>query len=75
MIDSPDISSFRTDKSKQDWKLELKISGKVPKIHIMRPLKGNMTGPIWQGRYAATLRSPLDFSQKLGKVSHVMLPC
>jgi hypothetical protein len=67
MIDSPYISSFRTDKSKQDWKLELKISGKVPKIHIMRPLKGNMTGPIWQGRYAATLRSPFRFLAKTGE--------
>lgn len=60
MIDSSDISSFRTEKSKQDWKLELKI-------HIMRPLKGNMTGPIRQGRYAATLRSPFRFLAKTGE--------
>lgn len=65
MIDSSDISSFRTEKSKQDWKLEHKISGKVPEIHIMRPLP--MTGPIRQGRYAAALRSPFRFLAKTGE--------
>lgn len=64
--------SFRTDKSKQDWKLELKISRKVPKIHIRSPVI-TLTWPIWRGRCAATLRNPFSFLARTWENFPVML--